>query len=205
MTGEFPYKVPELWWLFWLLTWTSIKRSSSLRRFDSRMILLSLQWSHNERDGVSIACSIVCSSADQRKHQSSVSLAFVRRNHRWRWIPFTKRKCNVQNVSIWWRHHRNETYVQSVRNVASRATKGSDSSVKVLGSMPPWQADICWKHWSGWKFGSPFPPEIGPMMVGRGLTPGVTYVTEKNLMLEAAQSFNSEICTVKPVQWNLYK
>ena len=32
---------------------------------------------------VSIVCSTVCSGADQRKHQSSVSLAFVRGIHRW--------------------------------------------------------------------------------------------------------------------------
>ena len=32
---------------------------------------------------VSIICSIVCSGADQRKYQSSASLAFVRGIHRW--------------------------------------------------------------------------------------------------------------------------
>ena len=32
---------------------------------------------------VSIVYSIVCSGADQRKHQSSTSLAFVRGIHRW--------------------------------------------------------------------------------------------------------------------------
>ena len=32
--------------------------------------------------GVSIVCSMVCSGADQRKHQSSASLAFVRGIHR---------------------------------------------------------------------------------------------------------------------------
>ena len=33
--------------------------------------------------GVSIVYSIICSAADQRKHQSSASLAFVRGIHRW--------------------------------------------------------------------------------------------------------------------------
>ena len=33
--------------------------------------------------GVSIVCSTVCSDADRRKHQSSASLAFMRRIHRW--------------------------------------------------------------------------------------------------------------------------
>ena len=40
--------------------------------------------------GVSIVYSIVCSGADQRKHQSSASLAFVRGIYRDRWIPFTR-------------------------------------------------------------------------------------------------------------------
>ena len=33
--------------------------------------------------GVSIVCSTVCSGADQRKYQSSASLAFVGGIHRW--------------------------------------------------------------------------------------------------------------------------
>ena len=50
--------------------------------------LFSLQWRHNGRDGVSNHqphnCLLKClSGADQRKHQSSASLAFVRGIHRW--------------------------------------------------------------------------------------------------------------------------
>ena len=65
-------------------------------------ICLQLQWRHNERDGVSNHqlhdfYSTVYSDADQRKHQSAASLAFVRGIHRW---PVTRK-----NVSIWWRHH----------------------------------------------------------------------------------------------------
>ena len=41
---------------------------------------------------VSIVCSTVCSSADQRKHQSSASLVFVRGFPGHRWIPLTKRQ-----------------------------------------------------------------------------------------------------------------
>ena len=33
--------------------------------------------------GVSMVCSTVCSGADQRKHQSSASLALMRRIHQW--------------------------------------------------------------------------------------------------------------------------
>ena len=42
-----------------------------------------------------IVCSTVCSGADQRKHQNSASLGFVKGIH---WWP-------VENVTIWWRHH----------------------------------------------------------------------------------------------------
>ena len=40
----------------------------------------------------------IYSGADQRKHQSSTSLAFVRE------IP-AQMASNAENVSIWWRHH----------------------------------------------------------------------------------------------------
>ena len=48
----------------------------------------SLQWRHNgtmasQITGVSIVCSTVSSSADQRKYRSSTALAFVRGIHRW--------------------------------------------------------------------------------------------------------------------------
>ena len=37
----------------------------------------------SQSTGVSIVCLTVCLGADQRKHQSSASLAFVREIHRW--------------------------------------------------------------------------------------------------------------------------
>ena len=53
---------------------------------------------------VSIVYSTVCLGADQRKYQSSVSLACVGKS------PVTgeihaQRASNAKNVSIWWRHH----------------------------------------------------------------------------------------------------
>ena len=39
---------------------------------------------------LTVVCSIVYSGVDQRKHQSSASLAFVRGIHRDRWIPRKK-------------------------------------------------------------------------------------------------------------------
>ena len=49
---------------------------------------LTLRWRHNEHDGVlnhqlTIVYSIAYSDADQRKHQSSATLAFVWGIHRW--------------------------------------------------------------------------------------------------------------------------
>ena len=55
--------------------------------------------------GVSIVYSTVCSGADQRKHQSFASLAFVRGIHRWPVNSSHKRVRNAENVSIRWRHH----------------------------------------------------------------------------------------------------
>ena len=49
---------------------------------------------------LTVVYSIVYSTADQRKHQSSASLAFVRGIH----IPGTNGQ-QRGNVSIWWRHH----------------------------------------------------------------------------------------------------
>ena len=56
----------------------------------------------SQTTGVSIVYSAVYSGTDQRKHQSSASLAFVRGIHRWHEFP-TQRASNVENVPIWWR------------------------------------------------------------------------------------------------------
>ena len=50
---------------------------------------------------ISVVCSTVCSGADQTKYQSSASLAFVGGTGE---FP-AQRVSNMQNVSIWWRHH----------------------------------------------------------------------------------------------------
>ena len=76
---------------------------------------------------LTIDYSTVYSGADQRKHQSSKSLAFVR------WITMAS---NAENVSIWWRHHEHSNYatillgnsrkeatVQDVRSAKSNSTR----------------------------------------------------------------------------------
>ena len=56
--------------------------------------------------GVFIVNSTVSSGADQRKHQSSASLAFVWGIHRWTVnSPHKGLVMLLKNVSIWWRHH----------------------------------------------------------------------------------------------------
>ena len=63
---------------------------------------------------LTVVYSTVYSDADQRKHQSSASLAFVWGIHRDRWIPRTKGQLRG-NVSISWRHHANQ-----IRNMLPR-------------------------------------------------------------------------------------
>ena len=52
-----------------------------------------------------IVYSTVYSDADQRKHQSSVSLAFVRGIHRAPAEFPAQMASDAKNVSIWWRYH----------------------------------------------------------------------------------------------------
>ena len=54
---------------------------------------------------LNIVYSTVYSGADQRKYQSSVSLAFVRGIHRVSVEFPAQMASNAENVSIWWRHH----------------------------------------------------------------------------------------------------
>ena len=59
--------------------------------------------------GVLIVCWAVCPGADQRKHQSSTSLAFVRGIHRW---PVDSPH-KGRNVEMWWRRHAQPHMLQS--------------------------------------------------------------------------------------------
>ena len=63
--------------------------------------------------GVSMVCSIVCSGAGQRKHQSSAPLAFVRGIHRWP-VDSPHKGPVTRNVSIWWRHHEMLLFIEPV-------------------------------------------------------------------------------------------
>ena len=63
---------------------------------------------------LTIDYSSVYSGADQRKHQSSASLAFVRG------IPGefpAQMASNAENVSIWWRHHEDNSSLRRPRSL----------------------------------------------------------------------------------------
>ena len=80
---------------------------------------------------VSIVYSIVWSDPDQRKHQSSVSLAFVTGIHR---LPVNsphKRDSNAENASIWWRHH-GYLFLAGIRTVEARDNDDNISSIIVI-------------------------------------------------------------------------
>ena len=49
-------------------------------------------------------CSTVCSSAEQRKHQTSCHWPFWGEFTGDRWIP-SRRTSNADNIPIWWCHH----------------------------------------------------------------------------------------------------
>ena len=67
-----------------LLHWYSVRKSREIwtnKLHYSNVIMSAMAF---QITGVWIVCSTVCSGADQRKHQSYVSLAFVMGIHRWR-------------------------------------------------------------------------------------------------------------------------
>ena len=69
----------------------------------------------NKITSLTIVYSTVCSGADQRKHQSSASMAFVRGIHRARTGEFPAQVAsNAENASIWWRHHEKTSWIYSV-------------------------------------------------------------------------------------------
>ena len=70
-------------------------------KIPGKTIFVNILWYHNSdiimkamASGVSIVCSAVCSSADQRKHQSFALPAFMRRNHRWSCNGFPPQKAS---------------------------------------------------------------------------------------------------------------
>ena len=55
--------------------------------------------------GNMIVYSTICSGSNQRKHQSSTSMAFIRGIHWWTVNFPAQRASNSNSSSIWWCHH----------------------------------------------------------------------------------------------------
>ena len=76
------------WWIYHICHYNDVIMGAIASQITSLMIVYST----------------VYSGADQRKHQSSASLAFVRGIHR-RSVNSAQMASNAENISIWWRHH----------------------------------------------------------------------------------------------------
>ena len=124
----------------------SVEETISMSSYHYSDVIMSAMVS--QITSLTIVYSIVYTCADQRKHQISASLAFVR-IHRW---PVTgefpaQMASNAENVSIWWRHHVVFNFTVGVPVVSrmwSRCHSGTARCpVRVTDGMP--------------KFGLPFP------------------------------------------------
>ena len=136
--------------------------ADSLRLVSDRFAMWTFQRKSHDSDvimsaaafqitGISIVYSTVCSGADQRKHQSSASLAFVRGIHRWPVDSPHKAPSNAENVSIWWRHHELSVFYRSSTWNLKPATStvllniivSAESSFWQLSKGTWWQIKIC--------------------------------------------------------------
>ena len=104
--------------------------------------------------GVSIVCSTVCSGADQRKHQSSASLAFLRGNHRSpvdspHKGPVTRKMFPFDDVIMYWRRSL-RCDATTFASLAIWPTKSPANSLTVLAftTMPVPQGNdvMIWKQ-----------------------------------------------------------
>ena len=118
---------------------------------------MSAMGSHNT--DVSIVYSTVCSGADQRKHQSSAPLAFVRGIHRWPVNSPNKGPVTRIFFFIWWRHHEMHIKIKfrkcrpfsTARNIINiKWQKGSGTNLKYCKDLL-----ICtkWHHMVPWLMG----------------------------------------------------
>ena len=112
VTGEFPAQMASntenasIWWRhhgLYLLFSASFPPAESGPLFTKHYSDAINSAMASQITGASNVCSTVCSGADQRKHHSSVSLAFVRRIHRWpvdspHKIPITQKMYPIDYV-----------------------------------------------------------------------------------------------------------
>ena len=79
----------------------------------------------------SIILTIVYSGVDQRKHQSSASLAFVREVTDDRWIPRTNGECRGK----WWRHQFIHNSISSIMSITTKCN--------IMKSIMPDLSKVC--------------------------------------------------------------
>ena len=122
------------------ITWTLWRLKSPTTRMFFRST--AVRWRHNERDGISNHQARDCllnhySDADQRRHQSSASLAFVRGIHRWPVNSPTQMASNAEmfpfgDVIINW----NSSRVRNAERVfMSRRYQGFPESLSVASQL----------------------------------------------------------------------
>ena len=92
---------------------------------------------------LTVVYSIVCSDADQRKHQSSASLAFVWGIHRDRWIPRTngqlRGKCFHLMTSSWKYFLRHWPFVWGIhRSLVNSPHKGQWCRALIFSLICAW-------------------------------------------------------------------
>ena len=88
---------------------------------------------------LTVVYSIVYLGVDQRKHQSSASLAFVQGIHRDRWIPRTKGRLRGKCFNFWWRHH-----VITVKINTLSMTSGYGNAFCNIGLLWRYSIDPLW-------------------------------------------------------------
>ena len=85
---------------------------------------------------LTIVCLTVYSGADQRKHQSSAPLAFVGNSPVAGEFP-AQMASNVENVSIWWRHHDKLVY-------SSQSWKYEQRPTQLINPSPVFSDTLQW-------------------------------------------------------------
>ena len=77
-----------------------------------------------------MVCLNVCSGAEQRKHQNSASLVFVRGIHRWS-ANFPHKGPITRKIFHWWRHH--GISIESVYTVLTNTHNNTLTTCIIIG------------------------------------------------------------------------
>ena len=89
-----------------MLLWNDLREGfDNVNRYKTHYNDVIMSMIASQITSLTIVYSTVYSDADQRKHQSSASLAFVWGIHRGIGDFPAQMASNAENVSIWWRHH----------------------------------------------------------------------------------------------------